>query len=152
MTRITPEDARSLITTLSDDRTRLAERIVAPWWLHFAMAVAAGALVFSYALPSSASDWTLIPPLLIIVPAVIVYRPRYRMGTSRQAGRRSTILFAVWSAVLFACGAAAVVIRRSDAPAAWGLVPVAVAMVATVVWGRAQNAALRHHIMRGDDR
>ena len=151
--RPSPAEARAALSGLGEDDARLAERAVMPRWYHLTLGTIVALIVVTQALPFPGSLVTL-PLAIFALPALVVtYRRRYGVWFGEPAGPRSRRLFRVmvWAAVLAFAGA--LVVRFTEVPYAWALLPAVLGVAAAVVLGPRYDDAFREELAgrgRGD--
>jgi len=138
--------ARDALSGLGDDRARLANRVITPWWYHPIYAVILVVLVCSQALPGV---WSL-PVILGAVVALTVLRTtydrKYGISIDKPQGALTRTLLAAVIVILVASMIAVRVMQQTATSLWWILVPSAVTAAAAVALGRCYDAALRREL------
>ena len=139
-------EARDALKQLQDDGSRLATRVVTPWWYHPVLGASMAALVGSQALPGAASIWMVavgvaMPPIL-----AITYARRYGVVSSRSTGPRAKRLLLTLLVIVALAFVGSLVVRFVAFSAWWGLAAAVAAFVATILLGRRYDDALRDEL------
>jgi hypothetical protein len=136
-------EARVALDALDADSSRLAARLVTPWWYHLVLGVMVCAAIGAQALPRVTS-MTVIVLVIIWIPFLIkAYTSRYKVWMSEPAGPRSRRMMLVLVVTLVVLMASGVLMRIGGLSPWWVLVPAALGLPATVWLGRRYDAALR---------
>ncbi|MEO2134986.1 hypothetical protein E5344_10065 [Microbacterium laevaniformans] len=138
--------AREVLAQLQDDGSRLASRVVTPWWFHPALGVIVAAFAGSQALPGIASIWIVAIGIAVLPVLTITYGRRYGVSTTQPAGPRSRRLLLTMLTVLILAMVSSLAIKVLALSAWWGIIPAAFAFSATVVLGRRYDDALRDEL------
>ena len=141
--RPTSAEARDALSALDADGASLAERMVTPWWYHLCLGLIVAVLTGAQALPGAYSIIVIALGIIAIPLLTTAYNQRYGISTTQPAGPRSRRLLFIAVAFLVVAMVSALVLKLTEQNPAWGLVPAAVAAVATVLIGRRYDDALR---------
>lgn len=136
-------EAGDILGRLSTDRSRLADQVVTPWWYHPALGVIMSVFVLAQVLEPPLSI-SLVALGIVAIPVLTnAYSRRYGISLTQPTGRGSgrMLLASVGILALAIVGALAI---RLTGVSLWWVLPLAVsAFVATVVFGRRYDKALR---------
>jgi hypothetical protein len=139
-------EAREALQLLQDDGSRLAARVVTPWWYHPALGVIAAVLAGSQVFPVVASMCIVVIGMLLLIALMATYRHRYGISVIPPAGPRSKRLLLAAVIVVVLATESSVAIRLLALSSWWGIVPAVVVFFATVVLGRRHDDALRDEL------
>ena len=143
----TTEEARAALDTLGTDATRLAGRLVSPWWYHLTLGGLVAAAIGAQALPGVPAV-TVVVLVIVWIPLMMrSYTSRYRISMTRPAGPRSRRMLLLILAVLAVLMGSVVVLKSASLLQWWVLLPAAVGFLATALLGRRYDAVLRSEIM-----
>ena len=143
--------ASEALKELNADGARLADRVVTPWWYHGVLGVIVAAFVGSQVLDGAAPLFVVALGIVALPVLTTAYSRRYGVTVTRPAGRRSRRLLFGTVAVLVVAMIAAIVLTFIDVSPWWVLVPTTAAFIATVVFGRRYDDALRGELTRNGD-
>lgn len=129
-----------------DDGSRLAARVVTPWWYHPALGVIVAAFAASPAFPGASGIWAVAIGIVLLPILTLTYNRRYGVSTTQPAGPRSKRLLLAMLAILILAMASTLSIKLLALSAWWVVAPAVVAFAATVVLGRRYDAALRDEL------
>lgn len=138
--------AQEALRQLQDDGSRLAARVVTPWWYHPALGAIVAAFAGSQALPGAAAIWIVAIGIVLLPVLTITYNRRYGVSTTQPAGPRSKRLLLTTLTILILAMASSLAIKFLALSAWWGLVPAAVVFVATIALGHRYDDALRDEL------
>lgn len=145
-------DAREILDALDTDSSRLATRIVTPWWYHVALGAIVALFVVSQTLPAPLAISLVVVGILALPVLSTAYERRYGVSVSQPAGRGSRRLLLAAVGVLAASMALGLAITFAGLSAWWGLLPAAAAFAATVALGRRYDRELRAEVSnRGEN-
>jgi len=142
-----PSSARDALDSITATRTRIADRLVTPWWYHPILGAILGALVIS---PSIARPWnTVVVGLAAAGVGVLVQSYRRRTGVwvggfSLPGTRRWAWLLVAVALCCFMVGLAAADAHNRLA----AMIAAAVAAAAVVLIGPRFDAAARAELRR----
>lgn len=141
--RPTASEATEILSRLSADGSRLADRVATPWWYHTALGLIVAMFVLAQVLSPPLSISLVVLGVIAIPILTTAYSRRYGMSLTQPAGKRSGRMLAA-SVGILALGMAGALVIRLTQVSPWLVLPVAVgAFVATVVLGRRYDKALR---------
>lgn len=138
--------AREALRQLQDDGSRLAVRVVTPWWYHPVLGVIVAAFAGSQVLPGMAAIWIVAIGIVLLPVLTITYSRRYGVSTTQPAGPRSHRLLLTMLTVLILAMVSSLAIKFLALSAWWGIIPAAFAFFATVMLGRRYDDALRDEL------
>ncbi|WP_126412798.1 hypothetical protein [Acidipropionibacterium jensenii] len=138
--------ARETLRQLQDDGSRLAARVVTPWWYHPALGAIVAAFVGSQVLPGSTAIWIVAVGIMLLPVLTITYNRRYGVSTTQPAGSRGKRLLLTLLAILILAMVSSLAIKFLAFSPWWGLIPAVSALLATVVLGRRYDDALRDEL------
>lgn len=138
--------AREALAQLQDDGSRLASRVVTPWWYHLALGVIVAAFAGSQVLPAITSLWIVAIGIVLLPVLTITYGRRYGVSTTQPAGPRSKRLLLTMLTVLILAMVSSLAIKFLALSAWWGIVPAVFAFFATLLLGRRYDDALRDEL------
>lgn len=141
--------ARDVLSSLDADGTRLAARVVTPWWYHLTLGVIVAVFVGSQALPGSASIGLVALGIIALPILVTVYNRRYGVSISQPTGPRSRRLLFTTVAVLVVAMLSSLVFKMIGFDPWWALIPAVLAAAATTLLGRRYDNALRSELALG---
>lgn len=136
-------EATDALGQLSADRSRLADRVVTPWWYHPTLGIIVSVFVLAQVLSPPLSISLVALGIIAIPVLTTAYFRRYGISLTQPTGRRSGRLPLTSVGVLAVAMAGALIIRLAGISLWWAL-PVAIgAFVATVALGRRYDKVLR---------
>lgn len=145
----TSAEARDVLSLLDVDGTRLAERVVTPWWYHVALGAIVALFVTSQALPTAAMSVPIVLGIVALPVLTTVYSRRYGVSVSQPAGPRGRRLLLMTLGVLVVAMLSGVALKFAGIAPWWVVVPAALAFIVTVILGRRYDDALRSEIATG---
>ncbi|WP_162924936.1 hypothetical protein [Mycetocola zhujimingii] len=142
----TSAEARDVLSLLDVDGSRLAERVVTPWWYHVALGAIVALFVASQAMPTAAMSVAIVLGIVALPVLTTVYSRRYGVSVSQPAGPRGRRLLLMTLGVLVAAMLSGVALKLAGIALSWVMVPAVLAFIVTVVLGRRYDDALRREI------
>ncbi|WP_394213929.1 hypothetical protein [Brachybacterium vulturis] len=142
----TSEEAQAALNALDAGASKLAERLVSPWWYHLILGGLVAAAIGAQSLPKVASITVIVLVVLWIPFLMGSYTSRYRVSMTRPAGPRSRRMLLLILAVLTLLMSSGVLLKIVSLPQWWVPLPAAVGFVATVMLGRKYDAVLRSEV------
>jgi hypothetical protein len=139
-------DARKSLDLVADTRADLADRLVTPWWYHPGLGLVVAALVVGLAIPNPVKGVLVVAAILGLVLLVVRYSHVTGLGFSDEYMKLAfgplVLLLAVVLGAMF-------VVLAFPHPLAVGIAA-AVVFVATIVFGRRADEAMRIKLRERD--